>query len=40
MPMRVILTGSDHTPSIGSIIFILGLNETQNRLNNFLNTYD
>ena len=36
MPMRVILTGSDHTPSIGSIIFILGLNETQNRLNNFL----
>ena len=35
MPMRVILTGSDHTPSIGSIIFILGLNETQNRLNNF-----
>jgi glutamyl-tRNA synthetase len=40
MPMRVILTGSDHTPSIGSIIFILGLNETQNRLNNFLKTYD
>jgi len=40
MPMRVILTGSDHTPSIGSIIFILCLNETQNRLNNFLKTYD
>jgi len=40
MPMRVILTGSDHTPSIGSIIFILGLNETQNRLNNFLKKYD
>jgi len=40
MPMRVILTGSDHTPSIGSIIHILGLNETQNRFNKFLKTYD
>ena len=40
MPMRVILTGSEHTPSIGSIIHILGLNETQNRFNKFLKTYD
>ena len=37
MPLRVLLTGNDHTPSVGSIIYLLGLDETKLRLNNYLN---
>ena len=37
MPLRVLLTGNDHTPSVGSRIYLLGLDETKLRLNNYLN---
>jgi len=40
MPLRVILAGTDHTPSVGSIISILGKNEVHKRLNSFKNQYD
>jgi glutamyl-tRNA synthetase len=40
MPLRVILAGTDHTPSVGSIISILGKNEVNKRLNSFKNQYD
>jgi len=32
MPLRVILTGSDHTPSIASIMSIIGREETKQRI--------
>jgi glutamyl-tRNA synthetase len=40
MPLRVILAGTDHTPSVGSIMSILGKNEVNKRLNSFKNQYD
>ena len=40
MPLRVILAGTDHTPSVGSIISILGKNEVTERLDSFKNQYD
>jgi glutamyl-tRNA synthetase len=40
MPLRVILAGTDHTPSVGSIMAILGKNEVIKRLNSFKNQYD
>ena len=40
MPLRVILAGTDHTPSVGSIMSILGKNEVIKRLNSFKNQYD
>ncbi len=36
MPLRIILTGTDHTPSVGSIIFLLGLDEFKSRVKNYL----
>lgn len=37
MPLRVILAGTDHTPSIGSIIWIMGRDETKKRIEKFIN---
>ena len=36
MPLRIILTGTDHTPSVGSIIFLLGLDEFKSRVKKYL----
>ena len=32
MPLRIIIAGTDNTPSIGSIIFILGIEEVKKRI--------
>lgn len=40
MPLRVILAGTDHTPSIGSIMSILGNNEVNKRLQHFKKNHD
>ncbi len=32
MPLRIIIAGTDNTPSIGSIIFILGIKEVKKRI--------
>ena len=32
MPLRIIIVGTDNTPSIGSIIFILGIEEVKKRI--------
>ena len=32
MPLRIIIAGTDNTPSIGSIIFILGIDEVKKRI--------
>ena len=32
MPLRVIITGTDNTPSIGSIIFIVGIEVVKKRI--------
>ncbi len=37
MPLRVILTGTDHTPSIASIMWILGCDETKQRIQKYIN---
>ena len=37
MPLRVILTGTDHTPSIASIMWILGRDETKLRIQKYIN---
>lgn len=37
MPLRVILTGTDHTPSIASIMWILGRDETKQRIQKYIN---
>ena len=37
MPLRVILTGTDHTPSIASIMWILGSDETKLRIQKYIN---
>jgi len=37
MPLRVILTGTDHTPSIASIMWILGREETKQRIQKYIN---
>ena len=37
MPLRVILTGTDHTPSIASIMCILGRDETKQRIQKYIN---
>ncbi|MBL6729119.1 MAG: glutamate--tRNA ligase [Methylophilaceae bacterium] len=37
MPLRVILTGSDHTPSIASIMSIIGREETKQRILKYIN---
>ena len=37
MPLRVILTGTDHTPSIASIMWILGCDETKQRIKKYIN---
>ena len=36
MPLRILLTGSDHTPSVGSIIYLLGLDEFKSRVKEYL----
>jgi glutamyl-tRNA synthetase len=36
MPLRAIIAGTDNTPSIGSIIFILGIKNTKQRLSIFI----
>jgi glutamyl-tRNA synthetase len=40
MPLRVILAGTDQTPSVGSILSILGKREVSDRLQSFKNNYD
>ncbi len=37
MPLRVILTGTDHTPSIASIMWTLGRDETKQRIQKYIN---
>jgi len=37
MPLRVILTGSDHTPNIASIMSIIGRDETKQRILKYIN---
>jgi len=36
MPLRIIITGTDNTPNIGSIIFVLGFEEIKERIENFI----
>jgi glutamyl-tRNA synthetase len=36
MPLRTIIAGTDNTPSIGSIIFVIGVKETKKRISSFL----
>ena len=36
MPLRTIIAGTDNTPSIGSIIFILGIDIVRKRISNIL----
>ena len=36
MPLRTIIAGTDNTPSIGSIIFILGIEKKKKRISNIL----
>jgi glutamyl-tRNA synthetase len=33
MPLRTIIAGTDNTPSIGSIIFIVGIDVVKRRIN-------
>ncbi|MDC0876701.1 glutamate--tRNA ligase [Methylophilaceae bacterium] len=40
MPLRTILAGTDHTPSVGSIIAIMGKNEVNQRWQDFKSNYD
>lgn len=40
MPLRVILVGTDQSPSVGSIISILSLQESLNRFNHCVKQYD
>ena len=40
MPLRVILAGTDQTPSVGSLMAILGKQEVNSRLQSFKNKYD
>ena len=40
MPLRVILAGTDQTPSVGSVMAILGKQEVNSRLQSFKNKYD
>ena len=35
MPLRTIIAGTDNTPNIGSIIFILGIDNIKERINLF-----
>jgi len=36
MPLRTIIAGTDNTPNIGSIIFILGIKDVKKRISNIL----
>ena len=36
MPLRTIIAGTDNTPSIGSIIFILGIEDVKKRISAIL----
>ena len=40
MPLRTILAGTDHTPSVGSIIAIMGKNEVNQRWQDFKSSHD
>ena len=40
MPLRVIIVGSDQSPSVGSIISILSIDESVRRYNEFIKQYD
>ena len=40
MPLRIILVGSDQSPSVGSIISILSIKESVRRYNQFIKQYD
>ena len=40
MPLRTILAGTDHTPSVGSIIAIMGKNEVNQRWQDFKSNHD
>ena len=40
MPLRVIIVGSDQSPSVGSIISILSIDESVRRYNEFIKKYD
>ena len=36
MPLRIIIAGTDNTPSIGSIIFVLGVDIIKKRISGFI----
>ena len=40
MPLRIIIVGTDQSPSVGSIISILSIDESLRRYNEFLKQYD
>ena len=40
MPLRTILAGTDHTPSVGSIISIMGRDTVHQRWQDFKRNYD
>jgi glutamyl-tRNA synthetase len=40
MPLRTILAGTDHTPSVGSIITIMGRDTVHQRWQDFKRNYD